>query len=88
VQVSLGVNFQWLFSTRDAIYGPPLQRLGQPVAGGDRYIGTAFNASVEWEFRKGATAFLGYTHQTAGGALKAIGGRSDTYVQVALRWEF
>ena len=88
VRVVVGANFQWLFSTRDSIYAPPLQRLAQPKPGGDRYLGTALNASIEWEFAQGASLFLGFTHQAAGGALKAIDGEDATYVQASLRFSF
>ncbi|QJE95131.1 alginate export family protein [Luteolibacter luteus] len=85
---TLGVNFQWLASTQDAIYGPPLQKLGTPVPGGNRYLGTAFNASVEWEFAEGTSLFLGYTHHDAGKALTDIGGEDVEYLQGSFRWEF
>jgi hypothetical protein len=88
IEITLGVNFQWLFSTRDAIYGPPLQRLASPRPGGDRYLGTAFNASVAWEMRKDVECFLGLTHHEAGAALEDIGGRSVDYVQASFRWSF
>lgn len=88
VHVSLGVNFQWLFSTRDSIYGPPLQRLGEPTRGGSQYLGTAFNASIEWEFAKGSSLFLGFTHHEAGRALTDIGGKDGTYLQAAVRFAF
>lgn len=88
VEISLGVNFQWLFSRHDAVYGPPLQPLAQPDPAGGRYIGTAFNASIGWEFLKGISVFFGYTHHHAGSALTGIGGRSANYVQASFRWEF
>jgi len=85
VELTLGVNFQWLFSTRDSIYGPPLQRLATPRPGGNRYLGTAFNASVAWQMRKDVEWFLGYTHHEAGAALDDIGGSSVDYVQASFR---
>lgn len=87
-KASLGVNFQWLFSTRDAIYGPPLQPLGQPLQGSDRYLGTALNASVEWEPMPRTTLFLGATHHRAGPALTAIDGQDANYFQASVRFEF
>ncbi len=86
--VTLGVNFQWLFSTRDSIYGPPLQRLGTPVPGGNRYLGTAFNASVEWRPDPETTVFLGYTRHDAGEALTDIGGEDVDYFQFSFRRAF
>lgn len=88
ITVSLGVNFQWLASTRDAIYGPPLQRLATPKAGGDRYLGTAFNASVEWQVAESISLSLGYTHHDAGKALIEAGGEDVNYLQAAFRREF
>lgn len=88
VEVTLGVNFQWLFSTRDSIYGPPLQRLATPRPGGGRYLGTAFNASVTWELRENVECFLGYTHHEAGAALQDAGGSDVNYVQASFRLGF
>jgi hypothetical protein len=88
VEITLGVNFQWLFSREDAIYAPPLQPLVRPDPGGDRYIGTSFNASVAWEMRKDVEWFLGYTHLQAGDALTAIGGRDVDYLQASFRLGF
>lgn len=86
--LTLGVNFQWLASTHDAIYAPPLQRLATPVPGGDRYLGTAFNASLEWEFAEGFSTFVGYTRHNAGKALTQIGGEDVDYFQGSFRWGF
>ena len=84
----LGVNFQWIASTRDAIYAPPLQRLATPVPGGSRYLGTAVNASVEWAFMEESSVFFGYTHHDAGKALTDIGGKDVDYLQASFRREF
>ncbi|WP_265594049.1 alginate export family protein [Haloferula sp. BvORR071] len=88
VEISLGVNFQWLFSTHDSIYGPPLQRLATPRPDGNRYLGTAFNASVAWNPRKDLEYFLGYTHHEAGAAIEDICGSSVDYVQASFRLSF
>ena len=88
MEITLGVNFQWLFSREDAIYAPPLQPLVRPDPGGDRYIGTSFNASVTWEMRKDVECFLGLTDHEAGAALEDTGGRSVDYVQASFRWSF
>ena len=88
LRITLGVNFQWLASTRDAIYGPPLQPLAMPERGGSRYLGTAFDASVEWEVRDLTTLFVGYTHHDAGRALTGVGGEDVDYLQASFRKEF
>jgi hypothetical protein len=88
VKVNIGVNFQWLFSREDAIYAPPLDPIISPDPGGDRYIGTSFNASVAWEMRKNVEWFLGYTHLQAGDALTDIGGRDVDYLQASFKVGF
>ncbi|MCW1887336.1 alginate export family protein [Luteolibacter flavescens] len=88
VELTLGVNFQWRFSPDDAVYGPPLQRLGGPAPDGERYLGTAFNASVAWEVVQGTSVFVGYTHHDAGPSLRSVGGSSVDYFQASFRQEF
>lgn len=88
VSVSLGVNFQWRFSANDAIYAPPLQRLGDPAPGVDRYLGTAFNAAVTWNISDSAEFAFGFTHHEAGSSLRAVGGKDVDYFQTSLRLEF
>jgi hypothetical protein len=88
LELTLGVNFQWRFSPEDSVYGPPLQRLGGPAPDGERYLGTAFNASLGWEITTSTTAFFGYTHHDAGSSLTAVGGSDVDYVQVSFRQEF
>jgi len=88
LELTLGVNFQWRFSPDDAVYGPPLQRLGGPASDGERYLGTAFNASMGWEITSSTTAFLGYTHHEAGPSLTEIGGSDVDYMQLSFRQEF
>ncbi len=85
LQLSLGVGFQWLFSTRDAIYGPPLQPLAQPLPGGPRYLGTAYNAALEWTVGENASLSIGFTHHDAGRAITAVGGEDATYLSTSLR---
>lgn len=88
VSVSLGVNFQWRFSADDAIYAPPLQRLGASAPGVNRYLGTAFNASVTWQISDSAEFALGFTHHEAGPSLTSVGGSDVDYFQTSLRIEF
>jgi hypothetical protein len=88
VELTFGVNFQWRFSPDDAIYGPPLQRLGGPAADGERYLGTAFNASLAWGITSATSMFLGYTHHHAGPSLTEVGGSSVDYLQASFRQEF
>ncbi|MCW1924955.1 alginate export family protein [Luteolibacter arcticus] len=88
VELTFGVNFQWRFSPDDAIYGPPLQRLGGPAVDGERYLGTAFNASLAWEITSATSMFLGYTHHQAGPSLTGVGGSSVDYLQASFRQEF
>jgi hypothetical protein len=88
LELTLGVNFQWRFSPDDAVYGPPLQRLGGPAPDGERYLGTAFNASLGWEITSSTSAFFGYTHHEAGASLTEIGGSNVDYVQISFRQEF
>ncbi|WP_367871902.1 alginate export family protein [Luteolibacter sp. Populi] len=88
IELGVGVNFQWLFSTRDSIYGPPLQRLGTPVPGGERYLGTAFNLSAEWKPTERTQYFLAYTRHQAGPALRDAGGENVDYLQASFRIAF
>jgi Alginate export len=88
VALTLGVNFQWRFSPDDSVYAPPLQRLGGPSPDGERYLGTAFNASLEWVFTSSTSLFLGYTHHDAGPSLTGIGGSDVDYLQTSVRHEF
>lgn len=83
-----GVNFQWRFDPDDAVYAPPLQPIGGPAPGGERYLGTAFNASLEWAVTPSTSVFLGYTHLDAGPSLTGIGGSDVDYLQSSIRWEF
>lgn len=88
LELTLGVNFQWRFSADDAIYGPPLQRLAGPAPNGERYLGTAFNASLGWKVASSTELFLGYTRHEAGSSLTAVGGTDVNYVQASFRQEF
>lgn len=88
VSVRVGVNFQWRFSENDAIYAPPLRRLGGPAPGADRYLGTAFNVAVAWRISDSADYGFGFTHHEAGSSLKAVGGKNVDYFQTSLRVEF
>jgi hypothetical protein len=88
VELTFGVNFQWRFSADDSVYGPPLQRLGGPSPDGERYLGTAFNASLAWELTSTTSLFLGYTHHDAGPSLSGIGGSDVDYLQTSFRREF
>jgi hypothetical protein len=88
LELSCGLNFQWLFSTRDSIYGPPLQQLATPRAGGSRYLGTAFNVSLEWQAAEHTTCFLAYTRHQAGAALTDVGGSNVDYLQASFRRDF
>jgi hypothetical protein len=88
VSVSMGVNFQWRFSADDAIYAPPLQPIGDPAPGVDRYLGTAFNAAVTWRISDSAEFALGFTHHEAGPSLTSVGGKDVDYFQTSLRIEF
>ncbi len=86
--LNLGVNFQWRFSPADAVYGPTLDEIGGPAPDGQRYLGTAFNLSVEWMPDTATSVFLGYTHQDAGDSLTSIGGGDVDYLQLSLRRSF
>jgi len=88
VELSFGVNFQWRFSGDDAVYAPPLQPLGPPAPDGERYLGTAFNASLAWEITGSTSFFVAWTKQNAGPSLRRIGASEVTYLQTALRREF
>jgi hypothetical protein len=88
LEFTLGVNFQWRFSPDDSVYGPPLQRLAGPAPGGERYLGTAFNASLDWKIAASTDVFLGYTRHEAGSSLTAVGGTDVNYVQASFRQEF
>lgn len=88
VDVRMGVNFQWRFSDEDAIYAPPLQPIGEPSPGTDRYLGTAFNVAVTWEIHDSAELSVGFTYHEAGPSLKAAGGKDVRYVQSALSVNF
>lgn len=88
VAVNLGVNFQWRFDPDDSVYDPTLEPVVGPAPGGERYLGTAFNLSVEWTPRENTTFFLGYTHHDAGPSLTAAGGHDVDYLQLAFRQAF
>lgn len=88
LELTLGVNFQWRFSPDDAIYGPPLQRLAGPAPDGERYLGTAFNASLDWKVASSTDVFLGYTRHEAGSSLTSVGGTDVNYLQASFRQEF
>lgn len=83
-----GVNFQWRFDPDDAVYAPPLQAIGGPAPGGERYLGIAFNASLEWAVTPSTSVFLGYTHLDAGPSLTRIGGSDVDYLQASFRQDF
>jgi hypothetical protein len=88
LEVAVGVNFLWRFSGSDAVYAPPLQRLGPPVPDGERFLGTSFNAAVTWKASEATELFLGFTHHKAGPSLTRIGAGDEDYFQAAFRVSF
>jgi hypothetical protein len=88
VEVTLGVNFLWRFSAEDDVYGPPLQRLAGPAPGGERYLGTAYNAAVSWRATSAMELSAGFTHHEAGPSLTRVGGGDEDYFQASVRVEF
>jgi hypothetical protein len=88
VELTLGVNFLWRYSAEDDVYGPPLQRLAGPAPGGERYLGTAYNAAVSWQAASNTELSLGFTHHEAGPSLTSVGGGDEDYFQASVRVEF
>lgn len=88
LSMNLGVNFQWRFDPDDSVYDPTLQPLVGAAPDGERYLGTAFNFSLEWTPLPETTLFLGYTHHQAGSSLTAAGGGDVDYLQLSFRQGF
>lgn len=88
VSINMGMNFQWRFDADDAVYGAPLQEIGGKSPGGDTYLGTAYNFSIEWAAAQKTSLFFGYTHHQAGKSLTSIGGGNVDYWQLSFRREF
>ncbi|RBP42308.1 alginate export protein [Roseimicrobium gellanilyticum] len=88
VEVTMGVNFLWRFSAEDDVYGPPLQRLAGPAPGGERYLGTAYNAAISWQATSSTELSVGFTHHEAGSSLTSVGGGDEDYFQASVKVEF
>lgn len=88
VGLNFGMNFLWRFDTDDAVYTPPFNAVAGSAPNGERYLGTAYTATLSWEPHPAFDLSLGYTHHEAGSSLTSVGGQSVDYCQAAVRIEF
>ncbi len=88
LSLDLGVNFLWRFDTSDAVYSAPFRPMAGEAPNGERYLGTAYNASLSWDPHPAFNILLGFTHHEAGSSLSSVGGQDVNYLQVAARLEF
>ncbi len=87
VDVTLGANFLWRHRRADAVYVPPLRPFLDPGAG-SRFVGTQFEANVEWEAAPGWAVKLALVHFAASDSLRAIGARSSNFMASSIGYRF
>ena len=61
VQLTVGSDVLWRYTTKDGVYGPP-GNLELPPGGGPRYVATTADVSAQWALNRHFVWIVSYNH--------------------------
>lgn len=88
LSLSVGADFAWRETTRDAIYLFPLLPLAGTAGAPGRYTGTQAISELGWEAAPHVTVAASYVHFAPGAVVRRAGGHSGDFGMVSLDWKW
>src|SRR5262249_23625689 len=86
--LTLGWDFLWRYTTRDAIYVSPFTALSGSAGAGGRRIGDQISLDATWQVDRHLPGDASYVQFNAGSAVRAAGGGDVDFVMLSVGYRF
>ena len=88
IELSLGWDFLWRYSTKDAFYVNPFRPLEGTELHGERYIGSELTLDASWQVNRNLQLNTAYVHLFRGALLQAINTEDVDFFMLMASYRF
>jgi hypothetical protein len=88
VELTVGWDWFWRYSTRDAFYINPFRPLEGTAQSRQRHIGSELTLDMSWQFNRHIQFSAAYVHLFAGGVLRSIAARDVDFFMLTGSYRF